>query len=126
MFLPQVPLLYSVPDLLNLYPVDLSEFMPIQSQTHQSILENDKNHHIAISRFKPQLDSLVAMGVFNEVSVLTKDGVPKVDFIPTYQGLDFYMRCLGYNVYPVEEVLLTLQHWCKLKGVDPFEEGSTT
>lgn len=125
MFLPEVPLLYSVPDLLNLYPGDLSEFVPIQSQTHQSILENDKHHHIAISRFKPQLDSLVTMGIFNEVTVFTKDGVPKVDFIPTYQGLDFYMRCLGYNVYPVEGFLVILQHWCKLKGIDPFE-GSTT
>ena len=44
----------------------------------------------------------------------------KVQFLPTYQGLDFYMRCLGYSVYPIEAFLLTLQHWCSLKNIDPF------
>lgn len=124
-FLPQVHVVFTIPELLKLFPGDLSKFVPISAQTHESILLDTQNHHIAISRFKPQFDSLVTMGLMYDIKRFDRNGVGKVDFVPTYQGLDFYMRCLGYNVYPTEAFLLTLQHWCKLKGIDPFSELKT-
>lgn len=120
-FNPENILTYSVPDILNQYPGDLTGIVPIAHMTREKILEDPKNHAIAISRFKPQLDMLVNLDLFASVTYFPNEkGKESVDFIPTYPGLDFYMRCLGYSVYPIEAFLLTLQHWCELKKIDPF------
>lgn len=125
-FNPENQLIYSVPEILKLYPGDLSEIVPIKNVTEDEILSSTGNHGIAISRFKPQLDSIVTLDILAGVDYFRDNG-EKVRFIPTYQGLDFYMRCLGYSVYPIEAFLLTLQHWCSLKEIDPFtHEKSAT
>lgn len=118
-FNPENQLIYTVPDILSQYPGDLTEIVPIANITTEEILTNTDNHAIAISRFKPQLDALSSLDLISIVEYF-RDGTEKVRFTPTYQGLDFYMRCLGYSVYPIEAFLLTLQHWCSLKNIDPF------
>ncbi|MCF6255616.1 MAG: DUF4393 domain-containing protein [Gammaproteobacteria bacterium] len=118
-FNPDNQLVFSVPELLKQYPGNLTEIVPIANSTEEEILLNEKNHGIAISRFKPQLDALSSFDLLANVEFYQDNG-ERIRFTPTYQGLDFYMRCLGYSVYPIEAFLLTLQHWCSLKGIDPF------
>jgi len=118
-FNPVNQLVFSVPDILKQYPGNLTEIVPISSITEDQILVDEKNHSIAISRFKPQLDALSSFDLLANVEFYHDKG-EKLRFTPTYQGLDFYMRCLGYSVYPIEAFLLTLQYWCKSKGIDPF------
>ncbi|MFI7801475.1 hypothetical protein PSFL_25740 [Pseudomonas sp. DD1] len=115
-FQPSNRLLYTVREILAQYPGDLSEIVPI-SATHDEILAEGCN--IALSRFRPQLESLATSGLIYSVNFPVKlDGLTL--FIPTLKGLDFYMRCLGYSIYPLEAFMLTLQHWCSLRGIDPY------
>lgn len=118
-FNPENQLVFTVPELLKEYPGDLAEIVPIANVTEEEILSDENSHSIAISRFKPQLDGLTSFDLLANIEFYRDKG-EKIRFTPTYQGLDFYMRCLGYSVYPIEAFLLTLQHWCSLKGIDPF------
>jgi hypothetical protein len=107
---------------LRCYPAPLSEIVPISKVTHDEILRDSTHHGIALGRFRPQIEALIARNLFGQVHYFTthKD---HLEFLPSVHGLDFYMRCLGYSVYPLEAFLLTLQHWCSLKGVNPFTYG---
>lgn len=118
-FSPENELLYTTPQILRQYPGDLHEIVPIAYVTAEEILSDRTHYPIAISRFWPQLVSLVTLDLLEHVEVLGGEQ-HEIRFLPTYQGLDFYMRCLGYNLYPIEAFLVTLQHWCAEKGVDPF------
>jgi len=118
-FYPENFLIYSVPDVLKLYPGDLSEIVPIADASHEKILKTSDDHRIAISRFRPQIEALRTLGLIYQVMFPTA-GFDDIRIFPTFKGLDFYMRCLGYSVYPLEAFILTLQHWCKLRGIDPF------
>lgn len=118
-FYPENKLIYSVVDVLKQYPGDLSEIVPIANSTHEKILSTEVDHGIAISRFRPQIEALVTLGLVHEVHFLNR-GNEGVRVFPSLKGLDFYMRCLGYSIYPLEAFILTLQHWCELRGIDPF------
>ncbi len=118
-FYPENRLIYSVVDVLKQFPGDLSEIVPIANSTHEKILATVNDHGIAISRFRPQIEALVTLGLIDEVSFLNH-GDEGVLVFPSFKGLDFYMRCLGFSVYPLEAFIVTLQHWCQLRGVDPF------
>lgn len=118
-FYPENKLIYSVVDVLKQYPGDLSEIVPIANSTHEKILSSEDDHGIAISRFRPQIEGLVTLGLLHEVHFLNH-GNEGIRVFPSLKGLDFYMRCLGYSVYPLEAFILTLQHWCRLRGIDPF------
>jgi len=87
--------------------------------THEKILATVDDHGIAISRFGPQIEALQTLGLVNAVIFLNR-GTDGIRIIPSFKGLDFYMRCLGYSVYPLEAFVLTLQHWCQLRNIDPF------
>ena len=121
-FLPENPVLFDIPSVLRCYPGPLNEIVPISKVSHDEILSNQTHHGIAIGRFRPQIDALIARNLVGQVHYFTthKD---HLEFLPSVHGLDFYMRCLGYSVYPLEAFLLTLQHWCSLKGVNPFAYG---
>ena len=121
-FLPENPILFDIPTVLRCYPAPLDEIVPISKITHDEILRDSTHHGIALGRFRPQIDGLIARNLFGQVHYFTthKD---YLEFLPSVHGLDFYMRCLGYSVYPLEAFLLTLQHWCSLKGVNPFTYG---
>jgi len=123
-FYPENKLIYSVTDILNLYPGDLSEIVPISNVTHEEILENSKHHNIALSRFRPQIEALKVLGLIYDVKFLN-NGNDGVYMFPNLKGLDFFMRCLGYSVYPLEAFILTLQHWNKQKNIDPFAYKKT-
>lgn len=123
-FYPENKLIYSVIDVLNLYPGDLSEIVPIANSTHEEILEKTDIHDIALSRFRPQIEALKVMGLIHDVRVLN-NGSDGIYIFPNLKGLDFIMRCSGYSVYPLEAFILILQHWNKLKDVDPFTYKNT-
>lgn len=118
-FYPENKLIYSVVNVLELYPGDLSEIVPIAYKTHEQILSTEEDHPIALSRFRPQIEALKVLGLIHDVKFLNhgKDGIY---IFPNLKGLDFFMRCLGYSVYPLEAFIVTLQHWNSEKGIDPF------
>lgn len=123
-FYPENKLIYSVVDVLKQFPGDLSAIVPIANSTHEKILSTENDHGIAISRFRPQIEALVTLGLIHEVHFLNH-GTEGIRVFPSLKGLDFYMRCLGYSVYPLEAFILTLQHWCQLRGIDPFTYQET-
>jgi hypothetical protein len=118
-FYPKNKLIYTAVDVLKQFPGDLSDIVPIAESTHEKILSDKESHGIAISRFRPQIEGLVTLGLIYEVHFL-EQGREGVYVFPCLKGLDFYMRCLGYSVYPLEAFIVTQQHWCQLKGIDPF------
>jgi hypothetical protein len=121
-FLPENPVLFDIPAVLRCYPAPLNEIVPIEKVSHDEILRDSTHHWIALGRFRPQIDGLIARNLFGQVHYFTthKD---QLEFLPSVHGLDFYMRCLGYSLYPLEAFLLTLQHWSSLRGVNPFTYG---
>lgn len=112
------PLIYSVREILELYPDDLSKFVNLADTTHQRILDDKNSHAIALGRFRPQIDSLVTLGLFRHAR-LVNGGQEGVHVLPSLKGLDLYMRGLGYKYYPLEAFIVIQQHWCRLRGVDP-------
>ncbi len=124
MYTPTNPLIYSAREILELYPDDLSKFVNIAYVTHADVLENPTNHSLALGRFRPQIDALVSAGLFRDARISNSEPCA-VKFLPSMKGLDLYMRGLGYKVYPLEAFILTQQHWCKLKGIDPASYRTT-
>lgn len=126
-FYPENKLIYSVIQVLKCYPGDLSEIVPISNTTHEGILDKTANHGIALSRFRTQIDALKVLGLIHDVKFLNNgsDGSDGIYIFPNLKGLDFFMRCLGYSVYPLGAFILTLQHWNKLKDIDPFTHQKT-
>lgn len=124
-FHPENPLVYSAVDVLKIFPGDLGTIVPIHKATHKSVLENEQDWGIALSRFRPQIEALVPHGLIHQVSFL-RGGAGGVKVEPSWKGLDFYMRCLGYSLYPLEAFIVTLQYWCEQRGVDPFTFGASS
>lgn len=118
-FYPENKLIYSVVDVLKIYPGDLSEIVPIANANHEKILATENDHSIALSRFRPQIEALKVLGLIHNVRFLDS-GKEGIHVFPSLKGLDFFMRCLGYSIYPLEAFIVTLQHWNKLKDIDPF------
>ena len=123
-FYPKNLLRYSVVSVLKQFPGDLSSIVPIANSTHESILKNEDCYGIALSRFRPQIEALVTLGLAHEILFLS-GRAEGIQVVPSLKGLDFYMRCIGYSIYPLEAFLITLQHWCKQRGVDPFTHTET-
>ncbi len=124
LYTPKNSLIYPASELLQLYPDDLSNFVNIAKTTHQEILDDSSSHSIALGRFRPQVDALVTLGLFRDAR-LVNAGKDRMHFLPSLKGLDLYMRGLGYKIYPLEAFIVTQQHWCQLKGIDPFSHGRT-
>jgi hypothetical protein len=121
-FHPENPLMYSAVDVLKIFPGDLATIVPIHKATHESVLENEQDWGIAVSRFRPQIEALVPLGLIHQVSFL-QGGGHGIKVEPSLKGLDLYMRCLGCNIYPLEAFIVAQQYWCKQKGIDPFTFG---
>jgi hypothetical protein len=123
-FYPENRVIFSNVEILKIYPGDLSEIVPIANKSHEQLLETEEDHPIAISRFRPQIETLKVLGLIHDVKFLNnnKDGLY---FFPSLKGLDFFMRCLGYSIYPLEAFILTFQHWNREKGIDPFTYKET-
>ncbi len=116
---PQNVILFYADSILNAFPGDLTDIVPIHNTTHDKIINDINNHGIAIGRLKPQIENLKSLNLIHEVIFLEGKKL-RMHFMPNVSGLDFYMRCLGYSLYPLESFILTLQHWCSLKNIDPF------
>ena len=124
LYTPDNTLHFSTRDLLELYPDDLSKFVNIYNVTHEEILENSDNYPLALGRFRPQIDGLVALNLFRDARPVN-GGKGGYQFLPTLKGLDLYMRGSGYKMYPLEAFIVTQQHWASLKSIDPFTYRKT-
>lgn len=116
-YTPRNMLRFAAAEVLSQYPGDLGAFVNIQGATHESVLATEDDHILALGRFRPQIDALVALGLLR--SARLHAATRSYAFLPTLKGLDLYMRGLGYCVYPLEAFIITLRHWCELKGVCP-------
>lgn len=123
-YTPENTLIYPARELLELYPDDLSKFVNIANTTHQAILDDEASHGIALGRFRPQVDALLALGLFRDARPVN-GGKKVMAFLPSLKGLDLYMRGLGYKVYHLEAFIATQKHWCHEKGIDPFTHEKT-
>lgn len=124
LYTPTNRLIFPAREILELYPDDLSKFVNIADTTHQRLLDDEDSHPIALGRFRPQIDSLITLGLFREAR-LVNAGHEGMHFLPSLKGLDLYMRGLGYKYYPLESFIAIQQHWCKLKGVNPASHRRT-
>jgi len=84
----------------------------VQNQSHEDILGDSKHHPLAFGFVKPQLHSLIRRGLIDKWSV-SPELKPNnnIRFETSSLGLDLYMRCTGYKVYPLEAYVLTRKHW---------------
>ena len=122
-YTPQNSLSFTGREVLELYPDDLAKFVNIANTSHEAILEDEGSYAIALGRFRPQIDSLVSLGLLRDARIV--DSGNGLLVLPSLEGLDLYMRGLGYKIYPLEVFILTQQHWCQLKGVDPHTHRRT-
>lgn len=122
-FSPRYPVIYPVEEILGLFPGDLSRFVPIEGVTHASILADAGLHYLAIGRFRPQLDGLVALGLarFAQIApAVRNERTVTVTFQPSVKGLDLYMRGQGITLYPLEAFLVARNHQYHSMGMTPF------
>lgn len=105
---------HHITTILDLSPKPLNYI--VQNQSHDDILRERKNWSLALGFVKPQLESMVRRGLIQDWEETARD---TIIFHPTPTGLDLYMRCSGYKVYPLEAYLLTRQHWAETQGLDP-------
>lgn len=113
-FIPKNKLSYSYSEVLELFPGDLGEIVPVQGCTHEGVLADSSNQSIAISRFRPQIEGMKTLGLISNVQ-FSDLGDKGIVISPSLRGLDLFMRGMGYSVYPLEAFVLTLQYWHKLK-----------
>jgi hypothetical protein len=100
----------SIIDILNSSPRPLDYI--VQNHSHEIIISDTKHHMLAFGYVKPQLHSLVRRGLISSWEVTTYFNDEKyIRFEPSSLGLDLYMRCTGYKVYPLEAYVLTRKHW---------------
>lgn len=123
-FYPENEIRYSVREILELFPGDLSDVVPIAHATHDKLLETESDHGIAIGTFRPQLEWLVTNGLLYDFDYGSSEQ-GGIRIIPTYKGMDFYLRCIGNYFYPIEACILSMQHQWKQRGKDPFSYRAT-
>ena len=114
-FRPQNDLAFPLPTILSLSPTPLDYI--VKGRSHEAILSNEEDWGLALGYIKPQLDSLVRHGLMDQWGVASRYTIV---FKPQSAGLDLYMRCTGYKIYPLEAYLLTRQKWAEDEGIDPF------
>ena len=89
----------------------------VEGHSHQDILSNEKDWELALGFIKPQLNSIERHRLIERWEQIARDSII---FHPSPTGLDLYMRCTGYKIYPLEAYLLTRQHWATSLGIDPL------
>lgn len=104
------PIKIPVVDIFNASPKPLDYI--VQGHSHEEIINDPMHHALAFGFVKPQLHSLVRRGLVYawHVSSESRNSM-RVRIEPSSIGLDFYMRCTGYKVYPLEAYVLTRKHW---------------
>lgn len=97
-------------DILKASPKPLDSV--VKNHSHEDIINDQKHHSLAFGFVKPQLHSLVRRGLIDKWSVspeLTPND--NIRFETSSLGLDLYMRCTGYKVYPLEAYVRMRKHW---------------
>jgi hypothetical protein len=89
----------------------------VLNHTHDQVVKDPAARRLAFGYLIPILQSLKRHGLIGYFGNFAED---RERFYPTPIGLDFYMRCSGYRVYPLEAYILTRQAWARKQGVDPF------
>lgn len=104
------PLEFPVKRILEISPRPLNHI--VTHTTHTEILSNPLHHELAFGYVQPQLDSLVRKGLVRGWSRSTLDAqATGVSFEASSVGLDLYMRCTGYSLYPLDAYVLARKHW---------------
>ncbi|MGM0914283.1 MAG: hypothetical protein ACQEXC_09680 [Pseudomonadota bacterium] len=109
-YLTNNPIDIPVIDILGSSPKPLDYI--VKNYSHEDVINDTKGHMLAFGYVKPQLHSLVRRGLINSWS--HSPDIDKENFIriePSSIGLDLYMRCTGYSVYPLEAYVLTRKYW---------------
>lgn len=116
---PQNPLFFTSKQFLRICPKPLNKIIPIANVSDDDIINDYSNHGIALGRLEPQIIALKGEELIVGYKPVTANGLI-LQFWPSLTGLDFYMRCTGYSIYPLEAYILTRQEWCKKQGINPF------
>jgi hypothetical protein len=101
--------------IFELSPTPLDHI--VEGRSHKDIISNEEDWGIALGFIKPQINSLIRHGLIEDWGGTAKNSIL---FNPNSTGLDLYMRCTGYKIYPLEAYLLTRRHWAVSCNIDPF------
>ena len=82
--------------------------------THEELINNEESYSITIGYIIPNFAGLQKMNLIKSYKIDLINNL--VEFDPTILGLDFYMNCTGYKVYPLEAYLVTRKYWLENKG----------
>jgi len=117
LFKPENKIVFPIITILKTFPGKL-DFV-VKNTSHEEIINNEENHNLAFGFLTPQMEALKRHDLianFEYTNRIQND----IRFHPTSVGLDLYMRCTGYKVYPLEAYILSRQKWCKSENIDPF------
>jgi hypothetical protein len=81
----------------------------VHGHSHQDILNTEEDHSLAFGFILPNITHLRRIELIKAYEISDDDS--EVTFVPTITGLDFYMNCSGYKIYPIEAYLVTRKHW---------------
>lgn len=119
------PINIPIVDILSVSPTPLDYI--VQNRSHEDIINDEVHHSLAFGFVKPQLHSLVRKGLIESWGISPDVHLENnVLFIPSSLGLDLYMRCTGYKVYPLEAYVLTRKHWRDKLGVESNQAPKRT
>lgn len=79
------------------------------NETHEEVVKNESMYSITIGYIIPHFAGLQKMELIKSYRIDLEKNI--VEFDPTLIGLDFYMNCTGYKVYPLEAYLVTRKYW---------------
>lgn len=83
------------------------------NETHEEVIKNEEMYSITIGYIIPNFAGLQKMELIKSYKIDLKKNI--VEFDPTLFGLDFYMNCTGYKVYPLEAYLAAKKYWLEKK-----------
>jgi hypothetical protein len=104
-FVGNPPITIPIVSILKASPTPLNYI--VKNRNHEDIINNEKDHGLAFGFIKPQLQSLIRKNLIDDWTNLGK----KIEFNVTSSGLDLYMRCSGYKIYPLDAYIATRKYW---------------
>lgn len=109
-YMSTTPLRIPIFDVLAVSPRPLNYV--VQNRSHEDILANEEEHHLAFGFVKPQLHSLTRKGLIDDW--IMDDNSIIIE--PSSMGLDLYMRSTGLKIYPLDAYIVIRKHWLDEKS----------
>lgn len=104
-YMSTTPLIIPIVNMLAVSPRPLNYI--VKNRTHEDILSNTEDHHLAFGFIKPQLHSLTRKGLIDDW-IMSENSI-RID--PSSMGLDLYMRSTGLKLYPLDAYIVVRKHW---------------